>query len=173
MKQVLQRMAEYNGKSADALLAIIEKAPADLRTKDVGLFYKSIDGTVEHMAWAFALWLKRFSGFGSYPCLAAGGMLSRPLEEIGAEIKSDSVKATALLREANALIEQFVNELPVVEFERRVSYRGNDGKVLERTMWHAIFHVLNHGTHHRGEISAVLDQNGIANDCSGFSLYIH
>ncbi len=173
MKQVLQRMAEYNIKASDALLAAIEKAPAELPSKEVGLYYKSIDGTVEHIAWAFILWLKRFSGFGTYPCLVSNPLVTGKLEDAAAAMKGDRVKAIATLREAGALMARFVDELPVTEFERRVTYQAVDGKTLERMMWHAIFHVLNHATHHRGEISAVLDQHGVTNDCSGFSLYIH
>lgn len=44
----------------DAMLEVVGKAPADLRSRDVGVYYKSIDGTIVHMAWALALWLKRF-----------------------------------------------------------------------------------------------------------------
>lgn len=173
MKQVLQRMAEYNIKASDALLAVIEKAPAELPAKEVGLYYKSIDATIEHVAWAFVLWLKRFSGFGTYPCLESNPMVAGNPADAAAAMKGNRDKAIATLREAGALMARFIDELPVTEFERRVTYQTADGTTLERTMWHAIFHVLNHATHHRGEISAVLDQHGIANDCSGFSLYIH
>ena len=173
MKQVLQRMAEYNIKASEALLAIIDKAPLDLSSKEAGIYYKSIDGTIEHTAWASVLWLKRFSGFGSYPCLESSPLLARPLDELTAEMKGNETRSIAVLRESGALLARFIDELPVPEFERRVSYTTSDGKTLERTMWHAIFHVLNHATHHRGEISAVLDQNGVSNDYSGFSLYIH
>jgi uncharacterized damage-inducible protein DinB len=173
MKQVLQRMAEYNIKASDALLAVVEKAPAELPAKEVGLYYKSIDGTIEHVAWAFVMWLKRFSGFGTYPCLESNPLVAGNPADAAAAMKGNREKAIATLREAGALMARFVDELPVTEFERRVSYQAADGKTLERTMWHAMFHVLNHATHHRGEISAVLDQHGIANDCSGFSLYIH
>jgi uncharacterized damage-inducible protein DinB len=144
-----------------------------MQAKEVGIYYKSIEGTLEHTAWASVLWLKRFSGFGNYPCLVSSPLLSKPLDDLAAEMKGNRPRSIEVLRECANLIARFVDDLPVPEFERQVNYTTTEGKTLERTMWHAIFHVLNHATHHRGEISAVLDQHGVSNDISGFSLYIH
>ncbi|MBU0926743.1 MAG: DinB family protein [Spirochaetes bacterium] len=172
MREVLERMAEYNGKAMAAMLEAVARAPAGLSGKDVGLFYKSVDGTVEHMAWALVLWLKRYAGFGSYPCLEASALVSRPMEDIRAKASGDKAEAEALLREASALVARFVKEMPESDFPRRVSYKTTDGKELERTYWHTIFQVLNHGTHHRGEISAILDMHGVANDYNSFVAYM-
>lgn len=172
MREVLTKMAEYNLKAMDALLAVVDKAPAGLSSKEVGVYYKTIDGTVEHMAWAMVLWLQRFASFGSYPCLESSPLVKRPIAETKASVTGDRAKSAALFREAGALLGRFAAELPEAEFSRSITYKTTDGKEFTKTMWHALFHVLNHGTHHRGEISAVLDQHGVANDCSGFTLYI-
>lgn len=172
MKQVLQRVAEYNAKAGEAMLAILVKTPAGLAGKNVGVYFKSIDGIVEHMAWAIVLWLKRFASFGSYPCLASSALVTKPLDETKAAITGDATKAAALLLEASKLLGRFIAELPETELERQVSYRTTDGKEQHRIFWHAIFQVLSHGTHHRGEISAILDQNGVANDFNGFVTYM-
>jgi len=172
MKAVLEKMALYNAKAGEAMLGILAKAPAALGTKDVGAYFKSIDGITEHMAWANALWLRRYSGFGTYTCLATSALLARPLDEIGAEIKGNREKTLTLFRESNELLSRFVSELPAGEFDKRVHYRTTDGNELERTLWHTIFQVLNHGTHHRGEISAILDMNGVANDFNSFVSYM-
>ena len=172
MKLVLQRLAEYNDQAATAMLNIIAAAPADLASQDVGVYFKSIDGITEHMAWAIALWLQRYASFGSYACLAGQAIISADLQALRATIKGDRAKTIAPLRETGALLSRFVAELPESEFERRVRYRSTNGQELERTLWHTIFQVLNHGTHHRGEISAILDQHGIANDFNSFVSYV-
>ena len=134
MKQVLQRMAEYNIKASDALLAVIEKAPAELPAKEVGLYYQRIDATIEPVALAVVLWLKRFSGFGTYPCLESNPMVAGNPADAAAAMKGNRDKAIATLREAGALMARFIDELPVTEFERRVTYQTADGTTLERTM---------------------------------------
>ena len=37
---------------------------------------------------------------------------------------------------------------------------------VKKSRYHLIMHELNHNTHHRGEISALLDQMGYSNDYS-------
>ncbi|HAE22937.1 MAG TPA: hypothetical protein DCG47_11510, partial [Spirochaetaceae bacterium] len=135
-------------------------------------YFKSIDGIAEHMAWAQALWLKRFASFGRYACLEDSPLLARSLDELKAELKGDSEGLRSLLRDTSDLLARFIDELPEEEFERRVRYRTTDGNELERTFWHTIMQVLNHGTHHRGELSAILDMNGVKNDLNSFVSYM-
>lgn len=172
MKEVLAAMAAYNAKAFDALLALLSASPSRLRSKDVGVYFQSIDGITEHMAWAQALWLQRFAGFGRYTCFDESPIVAKPLDELKAELKGDSGRISALLRDTSALLERFIRELPEEDFARRVRYRTTGGDELERTFWHAIMQVLNHGTHHRGEISAILDMNGVKNDINSFVSYM-
>lgn len=172
MKEVLSAMAAYNAKAFDALLDILSSTPLPVRCKDVGVYFKSIDGITEHMAWAQALWLQRFASFGRYACLEESPIVAKPLDELKAELKGDSGRISALLRDTSALLARFIEELPGAEFTRRVRYRATGGDELERTFWHAITQVLNHGTHHRGEISAILDMNGVKNDINSFVSYM-
>jgi uncharacterized damage-inducible protein DinB len=172
MKEVLAAMAAYNAKAFDAVLDILAAIPSPLRSKDTGAYFKSIDGITEHMAWAQALWLQRFAAFGSYACLEQSPLVAKPLDELKAELKGDSGRLSALLRDTSGLLARFIGELPEAEFDRRVRYRTTDGNELERTFWHAIMQVLNHGTHHRGELSAILDMNGVKNDFNSFVSYM-
>ena len=155
-----------------AMLGVVSGAPRGLSGEDVGAYFKSIDGIVEHMAWAIVLWLQRYSGFGSYHCLATSRLVTTPIDATRDAVRGDGAKAAALLMEASSLLTRFISDLPEEELERRVRYRATDGKELERTFWHTIFQVLNHGTHHRGEISAILDMHGVANDYNSFVSYV-
>ncbi len=172
MKEILAGIARYNASAMEAMAAVVDAAPRELRSRDAGLYFKSIEGTIEHMAWALALWLKRFAGFGNYACLASSPIVTRPMEELREEARGNPAKARELLRTAGELLVTFVERLPEEDLSRRVRYTATDGRELEKTLWHAIFQVLNHGTHHRGEISAILDANGVANDYNSFVSYV-
>lgn len=171
MKEMLVPMAEYNGKANAALLAVLGKVPGALLTTDLKVYYKSILGTFQHIVLAEIIWLKRYKGF--FPCavLEASALLKKDADALKTASGASLAACSALSAEADALFVAFAKGLDEADLGKRVRYTNIKGEELERAYWQTIFHVLNHGTHHRGEISAILDQNGIVNDISGFTLY--
>lgn len=177
MKEVLLAMADYNEKAGKALCALLESLPepvhSELPSKDAGVYFKSINGIMEHVAWAMALWLQRFASFGDYACLRKHTLVTSDLAALRESIRGQPNKTAALMHEAAGLIREFVAGLSDAELGRTVNYKATDGTPFTRTLWHTVMQVLNHGTHHRGEISAILDQNGIDNDLNSFISYMY
>ncbi len=171
MKELLVSLAAYNRDANVAMTAILGQLPEDLLKKEVGVYYRSILGTLEHIAHAELGWLKRYATFFEYRSLDAEPLITEDILTIKARINGEIGGTVQFLRRLDALFIEFVRELRQEELSTRVRYRNMRGEELERVYWQTIIHVLNHATHHRGEISAVLDQNGIANDYSGFTLY--
>jgi uncharacterized damage-inducible protein DinB len=83
----------------------------------------------------------------------------------GARNRSD------LMRRVDELYLRFTRELAETDLSKKVRYKTIKGDDMEKTYWKTIFHVLNHATHHRGEISAMLDILKISNDFAGFAQY--
>jgi uncharacterized damage-inducible protein DinB len=65
------------------------------------------------------------------------------------------------------LIITFVHELSVKDLEKKILYKDNKTK----NVWEILIHTFNHQTHHRGQISEILDENGIENDFSNMIRY--
>jgi uncharacterized damage-inducible protein DinB len=171
MKKILVAMAGYNAKANAALLEILSKEPEALLKADQKVFYKSILGTFQHLVLAELSWLRRYKGFFRNEALEGSALLDRDVAELKAESGTSLAACARLGSEVDSLFVAFAGGLAEAELEERVRYSNSKGEELEREYWQTVFHVLNHGTHHRGEISAMLDQNGIANDLSGFTLY--
>jgi len=171
MKDVLVQLARYNAAANEALLAILAKLPYSLAQADLKVYYKSILGTFQHIVMAELSWLKRFDGFFPGPLLGSNPLLAREAAALKQESGASLAACAALCAEVDELFVAFAEGLDESKLGERVRYRNMKGEELERLYWQTIVHVLNHGTHHRGEISALLDQNGIANDVSGFTLY--
>jgi uncharacterized damage-inducible protein DinB len=171
MKDMLVQIAMYNREANAAMLAILAKAPEDVVKADQKVFYKSILGTFQHIVLAELSWLKRYEGFFHNATLEGSALLKRDAAALKAESGASLAACAALSSEADALFVAFAEGLSEADLVKRVKYTNAKGEQLERIYWQTIFHVLNHGTHHRGEISAILDINGIANDVSGFTLY--
>ena len=45
-------------------------------------------------------------------------------------------------------------------FEKRIDYENSKGELLSNTVTDILFHIINHSTHHRGQISTDFRQNG-------------
>ncbi len=170
MKAMIAALAEYNEMADRAMLEILDGLDPGALDAETGTYFKSLHGTVAHLAWAGALWLRRFASFGEWKA-AKGSFGGRELDALKAEAKADWKAARALLVEGDAALRALVAEIPEGEFGKRVAYKTTDGTPLERTLWHALVQVLNHGTHHRGEISAMLDRAGVENDFNSFVSY--
>jgi uncharacterized damage-inducible protein DinB len=171
MKEIILGFAEYNREANRKLVAIVSPLDEALLREDQGSFYKSILGTLEHVALAEVAWLRRYAGFFAYACLSSSPLLAAPPESLAARIKGGPASLFAALAEIDDLFVSFAGELGEASLGSRVKYSNPKGEEQERTYWNVIFHVLNHGTHHRGEISAMLDRKSVANDYSGFNFY--
>ena len=54
----------------------------------------------------------------------------------------------------------FVESLSDEKLDIIFSYKSTDGKPHQRLLWHAMLHLVNHGTQHRTEAAAILTDLG-------------
>ncbi len=125
--------------------------------RDCGLFFKSIHGTLNHLlVGEHALWQRRFAE-GVSPKVA-----------LDSEIEPDR----AVLRDR--LIEGAQRWLPLIaswapaRFAGVLDYTTTDGQALSLPFAATLTHVFNHGTHHRGQITAAL--TALGQPCPGLDL---
>jgi len=116
--------------------------------RDLGAFFKSVHGTLNHLLLGDMIWMVRFEG---------GVHASTNL----AAILRESFDA---LRQARAAmdqrIERFFSRLPE-DFERRtVRYVNNAGIDSEDPLDVILPHFFNHQTHHRAQVHTLLSQLG-------------
>ncbi|HEY9629063.1 MAG TPA: DinB family protein [Coleofasciculaceae cyanobacterium] len=141
-------MADYNHWMNQKLYAICADIPDDQRRKDVGAFFQSIHGTLNHLLFGDRIWMGRFVG---QPFTA----------KIGELLYADF----AQLRQ-----QQEISDRQIVEWSRQLSdewlsqpfsYVSSAAqKTIELPAWILVSHMFNHQTHHRGQITTVLYQLG-------------
>jgi uncharacterized damage-inducible protein DinB/GNAT superfamily N-acetyltransferase len=149
LREHLQTLARYHLWATRRLLQQVDALPeADYR-RDAGLFFRSVHGTLNHLLVAeHLLWRPRF----------AEGL--SPQVALDAEIEPDR----ALLR--SRLVEAVLAWLPMIEVwtEARLhgalAYSRLGGEPVSLPFAATLAHVFNHGTHHRGQISAALTAMG-------------
>jgi len=73
----------------------------------------------------------------------------------------------------NAWFTSYIAELDATAHDEAIRFVFADGKNGRMTRQEMLFHVLNHGTYHRGAISQALDRSGVAHPVDGYATFAH
>jgi uncharacterized damage-inducible protein DinB len=171
MKAVMTALTIYNQGADRALCETIAKADEELLKSDCGTYYHSVLSTMQHYLSYEIAWLQRYRTFDTYRALD-NSFLDQQLDDILAKTKHSFIKTQSVLLTIDALFADLVSEMTDDDLHRMVKFTNPRGMEVEKKYWSTIFHVLNHSTHHRGEISAMLDILQISNDYAGFFRYV-
>ena len=144
-------LARYNVWATRTLLKHVDALPeADYR-RDAGLFFKSVHGTLNHLLVAEHMaWFPRF----------AQGVSNRI--ELDAELEPDRARLRDRLVEAAQRWAPLIAAMPADRFAATLDYTSTRGVAQSLPFAATLGHVFNHGTHHRGQITAAITAMGHA-----------
>ncbi|SEH33220.1 DinB family protein [Chryseobacterium culicis] len=57
------------------------------------------------------------------------------------------------------------------DWDTKIEYQNSKGTKFENTVFEMLFHAVNHSTYHRGQINALLKQNGITTVLTDYIFY--
>lgn len=161
LKDNFELLARYNQWMNESLFGAVAELDETLINKPVGVFFNSIFGTLNHIAVADLIWLRRFithaSAFTSLESLASFPevtSLNEPLFE-------DFNTLHDARYQLDKIILDFCDEVEVYELNTPIAYTNMRGNKFEKRLGYLLTHFFNHQTHHRGQVSAVLTQMNI------------
>lgn len=142
-------LARYHAWATQGLLEQVDALPeADYR-RDAGLFFASVHGTLNHLLVVEAgVWFRRFA-HGESPSVA-----------LDAELEGDRARLGQRLLAAAAAWGPWLAALDEARLAGALEYRTLRGSDVSLPFAATLAHVFNHGTHHRGQISAALTAMG-------------
>jgi uncharacterized damage-inducible protein DinB len=141
--------ARYHVWATHRLLDAVSRVSAEDYQRDVGLFFKSIHGTLNHLLVAeHLLWYARFAK-GASPVLA-----------LDAEIEPHRESLAQALNGGAAHWSQLIDTWPTERFDGHLDYQTSKGVPQSLPFAATLAHVFNHATHHRGQITAALTAMG-------------
>lgn len=140
-------MATYNQWMNQKLCDLCADIPDLERKSDRGAFFKSIHGTLNHILIADSIWLGRFT---QQPFIAK---LDRELHIDFSELRTHRERL-------DLTIIDWAQDLTPDWLNTDLTYTNSTG--ITRTLPHWVFvtHMFNHQTHHRGQLTTLLNQLG-------------
>ena len=144
-------LARYNGWATMKLFERVDALPeADYR-RDAGLFFQGVHGTLSHLLVAeHSVWFPRF----------AEGISNQIA--LNAELEPDRARLRDRLLEGGARWAPLIASMPASHFDGQLTYTTTRGVPQRLPFAATLAHVFNHGTHHRGQISAAITAMGHA-----------
>ncbi|AFZ34015.1 DinB family protein [Stanieria cyanosphaera PCC 7437] len=144
-----ETMAQYNQWMNQKLYQICADIPDSKRKENLGAFFKSIHGTLNHLLYGDLAWMGRFLG--------------KPftITKTSEELYSDFEQLRQKREETDLQIIEWSKNLQPQWLEQPFKYTSNvDHQTRILPTWLLVTHMFNHQTHHRGQLTTLLSQFG-------------
>jgi len=149
IKSHLLLLAQYNVWATHRLNECLKCVSDEHFYQDQGLFFKSIFGTLNHLLLGeHYLW---------YPRFAEGISPDRKLNDI-VEVDKKACLEQLQIKSHQWIL--FLNSLDDECLNGNLNYKRINGEELSLPFIPTLMHVFNHGTHHRGQVTAAMTALG-------------
>jgi uncharacterized damage-inducible protein DinB len=149
MKNQFAMMAKYNAWANARLYAAARSLPDESYRKNVGAFFGSLHGTLNHLLVTDRIWMRRFTGEGDHP------------STLNATMFDDLPSLEAARKAEDSRIIRYVDGLSEEEIGREFNYSTTKGVPQRNLLRDLLSHLFNHQTHHRGQAHTILTVLGI------------
>ncbi len=157
----VQLMARYNQWMNQRLYEAAARLPEEILKADRRAYFSSLFGTLNHLAVADTIWLKRFAAHPAQQG-ALVAMQALPLPKALDQLLFSELDQLASYRKMlDALIVDWCATLQEADLDQVLHYANTRGVVSDKPLFSLLMHFFNHQTHHRGQASTLLSQAGV------------
>lgn len=143
-QSIFNQHAAYNRWANARLYAAALALPDDAYRRHIGVFFRSLHGTLNHLLVTDRLWLRRLTNEGEHP------------DRLDAIIHDDrQVLAEARANEDERIL-TIVSRYDDADLDHPHAYRTTSGQQQQQRIADILLHLFNHQTHHRGQAHACL-----------------
>ena len=139
-------MARYNAWANDRLYTACAALPEAEYMKARGAFFGSIHGTLNHILLGDKAWMGRLEG------------VAASFDGLDQILHDDFAGLSDARTTEDRHIATFTERLRPAHLEDIVTYRNHAGEAQETPVRWILTHMLNHATHHRGQVHGMLSQ---------------
>ncbi|HEX7035168.1 MAG TPA: DinB family protein [Pseudomonadales bacterium] len=150
--EYVRLMAAYTRWQNASLYAAADTLTDAARREDRGAFFGSIHATLDHLLWGDRIWLHRLAGA---PAPEASDIPS----SVSQHADWGALKAARQL--TDEAIAEWAGRVTAEELAGELAwFSGSRGVEVRRPRWALAVQLFNHGTHHRGQVHAMLTAAG-------------
>jgi uncharacterized damage-inducible protein DinB len=143
-------LSRYNRWMNENLYAHAAKLSDEQRKHNAGAFFKSIHGTLNHILLADRVWLGRLTG------------VHFAVKSLGDELYSHFETLRAERAATDQAIIDWIDNLSDNDVGGTLTYQRIGGdQTASMPLGLVLTHFFNHQTHHRGQVTTLLSQQGI------------
>jgi uncharacterized damage-inducible protein DinB len=149
VKEHFALMARYNAWANARVYRMAAGLSDEQYRRDVGAYFKSLHGTLNHLLVADRIWLWRITGAGVAPA------------RLDAVLFDDLPGLTEARRTEDERLVRFVESVTDAGLEGPLEYRTVKGEQQQQRLREVLTHLFNHQTHHRGQAHGILTTLGL------------
>lgn len=157
----IQLMSQYNHRLNYQVYEAAAHLSEEELSENKGAFFGSILGTLNHLMVADIIWLKRFSLHPAHhSALDEIRELAQPtsLDQL---LYSNFPELTTERKKLDETIMSWCNQLTESDLQYNLPYKNMKGQPSVKALGSLILHFFNHQTHHRGQVTTLLSQEGL------------
>lgn len=168
MKSFLELYAKYNKETNNEIMRLLSGLSGHDLYCERKMYYKSLNNLFSHIVIAEWYYLNAVKSIAkmNYPS-------EQERQELFMRIENSYMDASAILKELDEELVNVINDLSDEQLKlERKNNRIYNGRKVDITIWEYMSQHIIHQTHHRGQISLILDEIGVENDFGNMFPYI-
>ena len=172
VSHVFQNLARYNGRANNEMYQVLGMLTDSARKQETGSFFGSIHGILNHLLICDINWLKRYRALSPESPVLTDPRLDPP----NLSWEHDLHDNFSALREDRKIVDERIQawfaEFPASRYGEVFEYQDSKGNRQHPIAAAAFEFLFMHQTHHRGQVSQILDAMGLANNFADNFAYL-
>lgn len=165
MTRLELQLYEYNEWANGQIFNRLKELPKDVYREEIQSVFSSMSRVLAHVYLSDLGWLEVFSGNDMEHALVLQEQLKEDTESKELE------EMEVMFLKLSERYKLFFNQLE--GSDKPLMVENPNGDIMETSVFEQVPHVVNHGTYHRGNITAMLRQMGYASVPTDYGLYLY
>ncbi|MFH1982058.1 MAG: DinB family protein [Pseudomonadota bacterium] len=172
LSQLFQHQARYNARANREMFAVLSQLTEKGRRRDVGSWFGSIHGILNHLIVTDINWLRRFRALSPNSMVLSDPGLDPPNLSWNHDLHDDFASLSQDRVFVDERIIAWFEEFPPARCGETFDYQDSAGSFRSAEAGAAFAFLFTHQIHHRGQISHVLDTLGLPSNVADNIAYL-